>query len=120
MTVDTTDIKSGSGRTKTARYWSDYLSDNGRSLYTAAAEVERTKGPGFTLSDVADHMGTAYESAQSIHRTTGRAAKRWKRDTAEEAPIGLVNMEYGWHQDRNGMRWTYCLPDGVADEVATF
>jgi hypothetical protein len=48
------------------RYWSEYLSDNGRSLYRAAAELERAQGPGHTLGDIADHMGIAYASAQSI------------------------------------------------------
>jgi len=35
------------------RYWSEYLSDNGRSLYRAAAELERAQGPGYTLGDIA-------------------------------------------------------------------
>lgn len=100
-----------------ARYWNDYLSDNGRALYAAAATIERKDGTGFTLDDVADRMGRAYASAQSIHRTTGRAARKWKDDTGREAPIRLEWIDYTWDDSQHGMRTRYRLPEGVALQI---
>ena len=100
------------------KYWK-YLSDNGRALYSAAAAVERESGPGFTLNDVAEKMDRQYTSAQSIHRTTGRSARKWKDDTGTDAPIRLEWMEYNWDDSEQGMRTSYRLPEGVADKIAT-
>jgi hypothetical protein len=119
-TVSVTTADADDDQTWVATYWCDYLSANGRRLYEAAAEVELTQGPGFTLDQVADQMGdTSYATAQSIHRTTGRTAKRWWNDTGEEAPIQLVAVGYDWSDERAGMRTTYRLPEGVANEIAT-
>ncbi|MGO9956200.1 MAG: hypothetical protein ACLP50_09520 [Solirubrobacteraceae bacterium] len=105
-------------RSPVETYWSDYLSDNGRELYAAAGEVQLTKGPDFTLHDLADQMGREYASAQSIHRTTGRTEKRWKQDMGSDAPIQLIATDYTWDEEHQGNRTTYRLPDGVADEIA--
>jgi hypothetical protein len=102
------------------RYWRDYLSDNGRRLYEAAAEQERSGAPGYTLHDVAKKMGVKYESAKSIHRTTGRSAKRWKRDNGTDVPIRLDCITYEWDAAHNGNRAGYRLPDGVADAIKQF
>lgn len=102
------------------RYWRSYLSDNGRELYGAAASLERESGPGYTLNDVATRMGREYGSAQSIHRTTGRSARKWKDDTGTEAPIRLEWIDYSWNDAEGGMRTTYRLPEGVAAEIASF
>lgn len=99
------------------RYWG-YLSGNGRELYGAAAAIERESGPGYTLNDLAERMGRKYGSAQSIHRTTGRSARKWKDDTGTDAPIQLEWMEYEWDESEGGMRTSYGLPEGVADEIA--
>lgn len=101
-------------------YFRNYLSDNGRELYRAAAGVEQDSGPGYTLDDVAERMGREYGSAQSIHRTTGRSARRWKDDTGTEAPIRLDWIEYEWDESQGGMRTSYRLPKGVAEQVAGF
>ena len=102
------------------RYWDSYLSNNGRELYGAAAAVEFESGTGFTLNDVADRMEREYASAQSIHRTTGRSARKWKDDTGTEAPIRLEWLDYSWDDEEGGMRTSYRLPEGVADEIASF
>jgi hypothetical protein len=107
----------GSAEEDVARYWNDYLSDNGRALYAASAEVERDSGTGFTLDDVADRMGRAYGSAQSIHRTTGRAARKWKEDTGKEPPIRLDWLDYTWDDSQHGMRTRYRLPENVAAQI---
>ncbi|HEV2999988.1 MAG TPA: hypothetical protein VGW75_04535 [Solirubrobacteraceae bacterium] len=99
------------------RYWRGYLSDNGRELYGAAAAIEREIGIGYTLADIAERMGRKYASAQSIHRTTGRSARKWKDDTGTEAPIRLEWIEYEWDESEGGMRTQYRLPEGVADEI---
>lgn len=80
-----------------ATYWSEYLGKNGRALYGAAAKVELSDGPGYTLKGIADAMGVSYESAQSIHRTTGRTAKavgrtRRRRD-AHPARLDGLRLE---------------------------
>ena len=102
------------------KYWKSYLSDNGRELYGAAAAIERESGPGYTLNDVAARMGREYGSAQSIHRTTGRSARKWKDDTGTDAPIRLEWIDYSWDDAEQGMRTSYRLPGGVADEIAGF
>lgn len=102
------------------RYWRSYLSDNGRELYGAAAEIERESGPGYTLNDVAERMGRKYESVLSIHRTTGRSARKYKDDTGADAPIRLDWMDYEWVESEGGKRTSYGLPEGIADEIATF
>jgi hypothetical protein len=99
------------------RYWDHFLSDNGRSLYRAAAEIEQSRGSGFTLNDVANQMGIEYASAQSIHRTTGRASRRWTEQSGHEGPIRLDWNDYSWNETEQGMRTTYSLPDGVADQI---
>lgn len=102
------------------RYWEHFLSDNGRSLYRAAAEVEQSRGPGFTLNDVANQMGLEYASAQSIHRTTGRASRKWADQSGHEGPIRLDWNDYSWDEGEHGMRTTYSLPEGIADQILGF
>lgn len=119
VSVNTTD-QEDDDRSLVEIYWSDYLSDNGRELYAAAATIERAQGLGYTLNTIADQMGREYSSAQSIHRTTGRAGGRWFRDTGTEAPIRLIGTAYEWNDEQAGNRTTYQLPDGVAEEIAGF
>lgn len=102
------------------RYWRSYLSDNGRELYAAAAAIEAETDEQFTLEDVAERMGREYASAQSVHRTTGRSARRWRQDTDTEPPIRLEWIEYQHDESRGGMRTHYKLPAGVADEIVKF
>lgn len=103
-----------------AHYWEHYLSNNGRRVYRAAAEIEMNSGVGYTLEDIADHMGVPYGSAQSMHRSTGRTAGRWRRDHATTEPIHLDDMGYEWHADRQGMRNAYRLPHRVAEQIMSF
>lgn len=98
-------------------YWRDYLSDNGRRLYRAAANIELYRGPGFTFDDIAEALSVTYESARSFHRTSGRSAKRWRDDTGTEEPIRLDWDEYRSDDERGGMRTVYHLPPGVAESV---
>jgi hypothetical protein len=102
------------------RYWRSYLSDNGRELYRAAAAIEHESGPGYTLNHIADRIGREYSSAQSIHRTTGRSARKWHDDTGTDAPIQLEWLDYAWSDAEGGMRTSYQLPEGVADRIAGF
>lgn len=124
VTVDTTgpalSTEPSDAAASVERYWRDYLSDNGRNFYGAVAAVEGSNGPGFTLNQVADEMGVSHSSALSIHRTTGRPAKRWRADTGTEAPIHLIDLEYTWFPEHNGMRTTYRLPDGIAEAIRQF
>jgi hypothetical protein len=96
-------------------YWNQ-LSDNGKRVFAAAARIEDFTGPGFTFDDIAEKLSIPYESAKSMHRTSGRTARKWREDTATEPPIDLVDMgEYGWKQERGGQRTVYRLPKGVAE-----
>jgi hypothetical protein len=99
------------------RYWRDYLSDNARKVFGAAARIETFRGPGYTLEDIAQNLSITYESARSMHRTSGRTAKKWREDTGIEAPIRLVDGPYEWSEDHRGMRTAYSLPPGVADAI---
>jgi hypothetical protein len=100
------------------RYFRQYLSDNGRKLYAAAARIEQHSGAGYTLSDIAQNLSIDYPSAQSYHRTSGRSARRWKDDTGTQTPIELVDTAYEWVEEEQGMRTRYQLPPGVAAIIA--
>lgn len=99
------------------RYWNDYLSDNARKIYGAAARLENFRGPGYTLEDIAQSLSLDYESVRSIHRTSGRTAKVWREETGTDEPIRLIDCDYDWDEAHEGMRTTYQLPPGVADAV---
>lgn len=106
------------------RYFNDYLSNNGRKVYAAAARVEDFRGrPGFTLEDLAGNLSVNYETVKSWHRTTGRAAKRWRKETGTEEPIRFDWIDYQQFDLGAGARTAYRLPEDVAQTVrglATF
>jgi hypothetical protein len=101
-----------------ARYWSDFLSDNARKIYGAAARIESVKGPGYTLEDIAHNLSLDYQSVRSIHRTSGRTAKLWREATGTDEPIRLIDCDYEWRAEHDGMRTTYQLPPGIAEAIA--
>lgn len=101
------------------RYWRDYLSDNGRKIYAAAARLEEYQGS-FSLEDIANVLSVDYESAKSMHRTSGRTARVWRSDTGNaEPPIRLIWIDYEPDAEHGGSRTTYRLPPSVADAINT-
>lgn len=100
-----------------ARYWSDYLSDNGRRFYRAAANVELYSGPGFTFDDISRNLSITTESARSFHRNSGRSARVWRDETDTAEPIRLDWMTYAHDAALDGMRTSYRLPPGVAEAI---
>lgn len=102
------------------RYFSVYLSDNGRRLFRAVAKVQLTDGPGFTFDDVAKQLGESYGTTLSLHRTSGRAARKWHDDTGSKAPIGLAVLSYEWVPEVEGMRTRYEMRKDLADIIARF
>jgi len=103
--------------TPVASYWRWYLSDNGRKIYGAAADIEEQHGPGYSLEDIAAALGVGYETAKSFHRTSGRARKMWKKENGTDEPIRLDSLEYEEDAKHGGMRSSYRLPDGIASEI---
>jgi hypothetical protein len=104
-------------RNPVEEYWADFLSDNGRKLYAAAARTERRQESGYSFEDLAKDLGVSYETAKSYHRNSGRTATRWKREKGSLAPIRLApNGSYQRRQDRWLMLYT--LPPKVAEEMA--
>ncbi len=103
----------------TKKYWQEYLSSNGRKIYRAAANIETlpTKGPGYTFEDIAEALSITYESAKSMHRTSGRSARKWREDTGTAEPIRLEEIEYLEVDENHAQRTTYRLPLGIADEI---
>jgi hypothetical protein len=100
------------------RYFRDYLSNNGRKVFGAAARIEDFRGrPGFTLDDLAANLSVTYDTVKSWHRTTGRAAKRWRRETGVQEPIRFDWMDYDDVEEVGGSRTFYRLPDLVAEVV---
>ena len=103
------------------RYWNDYLSDNGRRLYKAGAELEHDRQGGvYSLNDIAERMGVEYETAQSIHRTSGRSARVWREETGLDPVIRLDGRDYDWDENEGGMRTHYQLPEGIAEQILNF
>jgi len=74
-------------------------------------------GSGFTLEDIAANLSLEYESVRSLHRTSGRAAKKWRGEKGVEAPIRLDELEYPETEDGTGRRTRCKLPDDVAEVV---
>lgn len=99
------------------RYWRDYLSDNARRLFRAAAGIEQGRDDGYTLEDIAAVMSITYESVRSYLQTSGRCARRWRQETGTEEPIRLEWKRYEELPGHGGMRTSYRMPAGVADLV---
>ncbi len=100
------------------RYFNDYLSYNGRKVFGTAARIEDFRGrPGFTLEDIAASLSVDYATVKSWHRTTGRAAKRWRRDTGTQEPIRFEWIDYQEFDDGAGARTAYRLPNDVAGVI---
>jgi len=105
----------------TKKYWQEYLSANGRKIYRAAANIETSPkhGPGYTFEDIAEALSITYESAKSMHRTSGRSARKWREDTGTPEPIRLEEIDYVEVDENHTQRTTYRLPLGIADEICS-
>lgn len=99
------------------RYWSQYLSDNGKKVFRQAARTEQHGGPGYTLQELAQALSIDYESLKSYHRSAGRSARRWQNDTGMPVPIRLEPIDYAWDERAQGNRTKYRLPTGVAESI---
>jgi hypothetical protein len=109
---------------KVEDYYRNYLSDNGRELYRAAAEIELVSGHGYTFDDIAEKIGRGYSATLSLYRTTGRTAKKWRKAKNQPegtpAPIQLVDITYSRDEAKGGWRTSYHLPDGIAEQIVNF
>jgi hypothetical protein len=100
------------------RYFTEYLSDNGRRVYGAAARIENFRGrPGFTFDDLAENLSVTYETVKSWHRTSGRSAKRWRRETGTQEPIRFDWIAYEEVGPDGRERTMYRLPEHVAEVI---
>lgn len=107
--------KGDAGDKAIRRYFNEYLSNNGRKVFGAAARIEDFHGrPGFTLDDVAENLSVTYATVKSWHRTTGRSAKRWRRETGTTEPIRFEWIDYSPVDEAGGQRTIYRLPEHVA------
>lgn len=98
---------------RVTEYWRA-LSENGRKIFRGAAQIERQDGTGYSLDDIGENLGLSAASVRSMHRSTGRTAKSWRRETGTQEPIRLVAESYKWDEDRKGYRTAYRLPAGIA------
>lgn len=102
------------------RYFTGYLSDNGRRVFKAAAELDLRGPEPYSLEAIGEHAGIDYASIQSMHRSTGRTAKRWEKETGTPVPFRLEHDDrYEWDESKQGMRTQYRLDDGVAQVIAS-
>ncbi len=100
------------------RYFNEYLSNNGRKVYGAAARIEDFQGrPGFTFEDLAANLNVSYESVKSWHRTSGRSAKRWRKETGTQEPIRFGWIAYDDVAPGGGERTMYRMPEQVAEVI---
>ncbi len=108
----------GSADDLVRRYFTKYLSNNGRKVFGAAARIEDFQGrPGFTFEDLASNLNVTYETVKSWHRTSGRSAKRWREETGTQEPIRFDWIAYGDVAPGGGERTMYRLPRNVADVI---
>ncbi|HET7484468.1 MAG TPA: hypothetical protein VFJ64_03750 [Solirubrobacterales bacterium] len=109
---------SDSAEDKIRRYFTRYLSNNGRKVFGAAARIEDFQGrPGFTFEDLASNLSVTYETVKSWHRTSGRSAKRWRQETGMQEPIRFDWIAYDDVAPGGGERTMYRLPEDVADVI---
>ena len=102
------------------RYFNEYLSNNGRKVFAAAARIEDFRGrPGFTLEDLAASLSVDYESVKSWHRTAGRSAKRWRKETGTQEPIRFDWIDYKEFEPGTGERTAYRLPQDIAEIICS-
>jgi hypothetical protein len=100
------------------RYFTEYLSENGRTVFAAAAQIENFHGrPGFTFDDLARNLRVPYGTVKSWHRTSGRSAKRWRRETGSPEPIFFEWVDYAEVGPEGGERTMYRLPEQVAEVI---
>jgi len=108
----------GSPEDEIRRYFTRYLSENGRKVFGAAARIEDFQGrPGFTFEDLASNLSVTYETVKSWHRTSGRSAKRWRRETDTQEPVRFDWIAYDDVAPGGGGRTMYRLPEQVADVI---
>lgn len=109
---------SDSAEDEIRRYFTRYLSNNGRKVFGAAARIEDFQGrPGFTFEDLASNLSVTYETVKSWHRTSGRSAKRWRQETGTQEPIRFDWIAYDDVAPGGGERTMYRLPGDVADVI---
>lgn len=109
---------SDSSDDKIRRYFTEYLSNNGRKVFGAAARIEDFQGrPGLTFEDLAANLSVTYETVKSWHRTSGRSAKRWRQETGTQEPIRLDWIAYDDVAPGGGERTMYRLPEHVAKVI---
>lgn len=101
-------------------YFHDYLKDNGRGVFTSAAHLDTQSDEPYTLEQIAEHKDLRYASVLSMHRSTGRTAKVWRRDWNVDAPIVLVEQGHVLNEETQTWRKTYRLPEGVAELILGF
>ncbi len=116
VTIDSQEAQREAPASTAVRDYWDYLSDNGRRVYTAAAKAAADWPDGFTMADIARELDVEVPSARSMLSSTGRAARRWRREHGTEAPIALVKIRpYGWNVRAGAVCHTYALP--AAEEI---
>jgi hypothetical protein len=114
--LDSVETKHDETRDPVERYFTEFLSNNGRKVFSAAARIEDFHGrPGFTFEDLAENLSISYESAKSMHRTAGRSAKRWRTETGTDDPIKFVEVDYVGFE--HGERTVYRLPEAVVETI---
>lgn len=106
------------GPTSVETYFLHFLSDNGRQVFRAAAELDEASDEPYSLEQIAERIGSTYASVQSMHRSTGRTAKRWRSETGlEKPPFELEWKRYDELPDGGGKRTYYRLTAGAAAEI---
>ena len=101
-------------------YWHQYLSDNGRRIFGAAADIQSSGEAPFSLEDVAGKLRVPPPTALSWYRTVGRTAKKWREQRDSQEPIRLKEVDYLWDEASQGMRTLYELPPWVAEQILRY
>lgn len=101
--------------TPVEEYFCNYLSDNGRQVFGAAAAMSRRGVEKYTFEQIAEVLERPVGTILSWHRSTGRTAKRWEREKGQAAPI-LLDWK-GFIESPTGNRNVYSLPSDVAAHV---
>src|SRR5690606_16759888 len=73
-TISEADPSAATVHSSVASYFRDFLSDNGRAVFLAAAELDLASDEPYTLEQIADRLGKPYASVVSMYRSTGRTA----------------------------------------------
>jgi hypothetical protein len=88
-----------------------------RGLLSSAARIEVARGPGYTMSEIADDLSLDLDDVLRLKRSGRAVAKRWRADGRGAPRIVLEHIGFRSNDERQGRVACYRLTPGAAEIV---